>query len=72
MGSISRELVEVPVALYMSSGRCRVAPVFAYGAARRMMSLLLTLKHIFQKNAIEFETRATSNEQRDTSNEQRR
>ena len=28
-----------------------------------------TLKHIFQKNAIEFETRATSNEQRDTSKE---
>ena len=32
----------------------------------------MTLKHIFQKNAIEFETRDTSNEQRDTSNEQRR
>ena len=32
---------------------------------------IVTLKHIFQKNAIEFETRATSNEQRATSNETR-
>ena len=30
---------------------------------------LWTLKHIFQKNAIEFEQRDTSNEQRATSNE---
>ena len=30
---------------------------------------LSTLKHIFQKNAIEFEQRDTSNEQRATSNE---
>ena len=28
-----------------------------------------TLKHIFQKNAIEFETRATRHEQRDTRQE---
>ena len=29
----------------------------------------MTLKHIFQKNAIEFETRATRHEQRDTRQE---
>ena len=41
MGSRSRAQLGLPFALYMSSGRCCVAPVFAYGAARRMVSLLL-------------------------------
>ena len=41
-------------------------------ADQRLRRREVTLKHIFQKNAIEFETRATSNEQRATRHEQRR
>ena len=42
---------------------------YGYDGTVLLQSRYETLKHIFQKNAIEFETRATRHEQRATSNE---